>query len=152
MPRYVFFIEGWLAKFGFEILFLSKAIEEKPLGGSARSRSERVKQDVNVLISQDRVPRNTWRVGKVAALTESNNECVPGANVKLFSKEGKKPTIIQRRAQKLYPVEADIDLKLKEEEGKRNIIKLEPDEHKPPGRPCRDAKVLGELKKKYANK
>ena len=58
--------------------------------------------------------------------------------------------IIQRPVQKLYPVEADIDLKVKEEEGKRDIIKSESHELKE--RPCRDAKVLGELKRKYVNK
>ena len=66
--------------------------------------------------------------------------------------KGKKPTIIQRPVQKLYPVEADIDLKVKEEEGKRDIIKSESHEPKFKERPYRDAKVLGELKRKYVNK
>ena len=51
--------------------------------------------------------------------------CSWSQRIKVFSKEGKKPTIIQRPVQKLYPVEADIDLKVKEEEGKRDIIKSE---------------------------
>ena len=92
------------------------------------------------------VPRNTWRVGKVESLIESKDGCVGGANVKVFSKEGKKPTIIQRLVQKLYLVEADIDLKVKEEEGKRDIIKSESHEPNLKERPCRDAKVFGELK------
>ena len=71
---------------------------------------------------------------------------------KVFSKEGKKPMIIQRPVQKLYPVEADIDLKVKEGEDKRDIIESESHELKLKERPCRDAKVLGELKRKYVNK
>ena len=80
-------------------------------------------------------------------MIESKDGCVRGANVKVFSREGKKPTIIQRPVQKLYPVEADIGLKVKEEEGKRDII-IESEPHEPnlKERPCRDAKVLGELK------
>ena len=111
-----------------------------------------IKQDDIVLISEDRVPRNTWRVGKVESLIESKDGCVRGAHVKVFSKEGKKPTIIQRPVQKLYPVEADIDLKVKEEEGKRDII-IESEPHEPnlKERPCRNAKVRGELKRKYVN-
>ena len=66
---------------------------------------------------------------------------------KSILKGRKKPTIIQRPVQKLFPVEADINFKVKEEEGERDIINLESDEHKPTGRPCRDRKVLGELKK-----
>ena len=119
---------------------------------SYKSTGERfIKQDYIVLISEDRVPRNTWRVGKVESLIESKDGCVRGANVKVFSKERKKPTIIQRPVQKLYPVEADIDLKVKEKEGKRDIIKSESHESNLKERPCRDAKVLGELKRKYVN-
>ena len=63
---------------------------------SYKSTEERfIKQDDIVLISEDRVPRNTWRVGKVESLIESKDGCVRGANVKVFSREGKKPTIIQ---------------------------------------------------------
>ena len=117
---------------------------------SYKSAGERfIKQDDIVLISEDRVPRNTWKVAKVESLIESKDGCVRGANVKVFSKEGKKSTIIQRPVQKLYPVEADIDLKVKEEECKRDIIKSE--SHDLKERPCRDAKVFGELKRKYVN-
>ena len=45
-----------------------------------------IKQDEIVLISEDRVPRNTWRVGKVESLIESKDGCVRGANAKIFSK------------------------------------------------------------------
>ena len=79
-------------------------------------------------------------------MIESKDGCVCGANIKVFSKEGKKPTIIQCPVQKLYPVEADIELKVKEEEGKRDIIKSESHEPNLKEQPCRDAKVFGELK------
>ena len=118
---------------------------------SYKSTGERfIKQDDIVLISEDRIPRNTWRVGKVESLIESKYGFVSGANVKVFSKEGKKPTIIQRPVQKLYPVEADIDLKVKEEEGERDHI-IKSESHDLKERPCRDAKVFGELKRKYVN-
>ena len=48
-------------------------------------------------------------------------------------------------------MEADIDLKVKEEKGKRDI-KFDSNEPKPTGRLCKEAKVLGELKQKYVNK
>ena len=89
---------------------------------------------------------------KVESLIESKDGCVRGANVKVFSKDRRKPPIIQRHVQKLYPVEVDIDLKVKEEEDKRDIIKSESHELKLKERPCRDGKVLGELKRKYVNK
>ena len=74
-----------------------------------------------------------------------------GKKPTIIQRKGKKPTIIQRPVQKLYPMEADIDLKVKEEEGKRDIIKSKSHEPNLKERPCRDAKVLGELKRKCVN-
>ena len=52
---------------------------------SYKSTGDRfIKQDDLVLISEDRVPRNRWRVRKVETLIESKDGCVRGANMEVF--------------------------------------------------------------------
>ena len=72
------------------------------------------------MISEEKIPRSVWRIGRVDSLIESKDGHVRAANVRVLSKTGKKPNIIQRPVQKLYPVEADVDLQVKKEVGKKD--------------------------------
>ena len=73
-----------------------------------------------VLISEEKIPRSVWRIGRVDSLIESKDGHVRAANVRVLSKTGKKPNIIQRLVQKLYPVEANVDLQVKKKVGKKD--------------------------------
>ena len=77
-----------------------------------------IKENDVVLISEEKIPRSVWRIGRVDSLIESKDGHVRAARV--LSKTGKKPNIIQRPVQKLYPVEANVDIQVKKEVGKKD--------------------------------
>ena len=77
---------------------------------SYKSTGERfIKQDDIVLISEDRLPRNTWRVGKVESLIENKDGCVRGANIEVSQRKERNLRLFNALYKTLYPVEADID-------------------------------------------
>ena len=73
------------------------------------------KENDVVLIGKEKIPRSVWRIGRVDSLIESKD-----GHVRVISKTGKKPNIIQRPVQKLYPVEAIVDFQVKKEVGKKD--------------------------------
>ena len=56
-----------------------------------------------VLVKEDNIKRNCWKMGKVEELVVGKDGVVRGAKVKVFSKG--KPVYLSRPVQKLYPVE-----------------------------------------------
>ena len=79
-----------------------------------------IKENDVVLISEEKIPRSVWRIGRVESLIESKHGHVRAANVRVLSKTGRKSNIIQRPLQKLYPVEANVDFQVKKEVGKKD--------------------------------
>ena len=125
-----------------------------------------IKENDVVLISEEKIPRSVWRIGRVDSLIESKDGHVRAANLRVLSKTGKKPNIIQRPVQKLYPVEANVDLQVKKEVGKKDKMmqnqevcsnlknELETEEIKhesSSGRSHlqRKARIEGEIKRQY---
>ena len=56
-----------------------------------------------VLVKEDNIKRNGWKMGKVEELVVGKDEVVRGAKLKVFSKG--KPVYLSRPIQRLYPVE-----------------------------------------------
>ena len=69
-----------------------------------RTPSKLIRLGEVVLIEEDKVPRNRWRVGVVIELYPSVDGVVRGCKVKTLTK-GNKCSFIDRPVQKLYPME-----------------------------------------------
>ena len=125
-----------------------------------------IKENDVVLISEEKNPRSVWRIGGVESLIESRVRHVRAANVRVLSKTEKKPNIIRRPVQKLYPFEANVDFQVKKEVGKKDEmmqnqevcsnlknelkteeIKLESNSGR--SRLQRKARIEGEIKRQY---
>ena len=88
LSRRARYFQTWLSQFcsRWSREYLSELHEaHSHVARSYKSTGDRfIKQDDIVLISEDRVPRNRWRVRKVETLIESKDGCVRGANVEVF--------------------------------------------------------------------
>ena len=69
-----------------------------------RTPSKQIRLGEVVLIEEDKVPRNRWRVGVVIELYPSVDGVIRGCKVKTLTK-GNKCSFIDRPVQKLYPME-----------------------------------------------
>ena len=58
-----------------------------------------------VLIEEDKVPRNQWRMGIVVDLYKGKDDIVRGCKLRTLSKKGQRVSFINRPVTKLYPLE-----------------------------------------------
>ena len=87
-----------------------------------------IKVDDIVLIAQDKMPRQFWRLGRVLKVFTSRDNKVRAAEVKV----GKTEHIIRRPVNKLYPLNLNLHQEPKSYDG--NL------------KPKRNADVIGEFK------
>jgi len=105
-----------------------------------------------VIIYEDKIPRQLWKIGRIKELLKSKDSQIRGAKVKV----GKTGNTIERPINKLYPLEIndsenteiiehnlDVnDITKTESTGEDNNIKR---------RPKRQAALLSDLKRRYLN-
>ena len=88
-----------------------------------------------VIIYEDKMPRQQWRLGRIVELLRSKDNAVRAAKVLV----GRTRNVIERPVNKLYPLEKG-DKHLDDESLETNGFR---------GR--REAAVIGELRRKFAN-
>ena len=95
-----------------------------------------------VTVQEEGVKKGFWKIGKIVKLIKGYDDIVRGAEVRICSK-GRKPITVKRPVQKLFPMEIQdrqVKCEVKEELDIKNIER---------SLPKRDAKVMGELKRKF---
>ena len=126
-----------------------------------------IKEGDLVILKEDKVPRNSWKLGRVKDLHVGKNGQARGATVTL-SREGKESYQLQRPIQLLYPFEVSSDKGLKKNDIKLQDLKTEDqvDVQSPKeanclketseksrgestSRPQRKAAVEGEIKRRF---
>ena len=108
-----------------------------------------------VIVYDEKMPRQSWRLGKIMAVITSNDGKIRGAGVKM----GKTNTLIRRPVNKLYPLITSNDdtinttpytVESNKESGSsttHTVGKRHVDEKKKDERPRRNAAVIGELRR-----
>ena len=78
-----------------------------------------------VLIQEDNVRRNQWKMGVIGDLIQGRDGQIRGARVRIISKG--KPDFIDRPLQKLFPLEVcdDTDRNMDRGERKKNEVNIE---------------------------
>ena len=87
-----------------------------------------------------------WKIGRIENLIKGQDDLVRGAELRIISSRGKKPLVIKRPLQSLFPPEVNGSEAVKREE-----LKKEAKSENEPVRslPKRSAAVIGELKRRY---
>ena len=108
------------------------------------------KENDVVIIYQEKVPRQNWRLGKIISLVPSKDGDIRAAKVLV----GKTRRIIERPVNKLYPIEFSVENTDVEPTKKNNIYENNDNEmtfqgNQRKSKSKRAAAIMAELKRKY---
>ena len=98
--------------------------ELRQSSGKTSNKGTIIKEGDLVILKEDKVPRNSWKLGRVKDLHVGKDGQARGATVTLL-REGKETYHLQRPIQLLYPLEVSSDSGLKKNDIKLQDLKTE---------------------------
>ena len=110
-------------------------------------RSGKIKIGVGDIatVHEEGLKKGFWKIGRIENLIKGQDDLVRGAELRIISSRGKKPLVIKRPLQSLFPLEVNASEAVKREELKEAKSENEPVR----SLPKRSVAVIGELKRRY---